>query len=138
MTAEFRTENIVPETPVVLLDRIELNGVAAVIADITNVKTRIFQYASYDDAVSDTSGTEIGTEITTLAASCMFNTLQRDGMWKNKDSLGYNCKLTITAARFPAGGKYYRAENVVQPSSGGAEPVSLVPWILYALPSAID
>ncbi|MCI0361719.1 MAG: hypothetical protein L0211_24810 [Planctomycetaceae bacterium] len=136
--SNFREANIVAETPVILLDRIELAGVVSVIADITNVKTRIFQYASYQQAVDDASGTEIGTEIATLAAACMFNALQTDAMWGNRDKLGYNCRLTITAARFPSGGKYYRACNVVQPSAVGAEPVTLKPWILYALPSAID
>lgn len=136
--AEFREANIVPNTPTAILDRIEIEGDTAVIADVTNVATRVFQYDTLEDAKSDTDGTEVGTTITTAAADCMYNTLQTDGLWGRKDLVGYNLRIDIPKARFPYGGKYYRVENVVQPSASGAESSNLEPWILYALPSAID
>ena len=138
--AEFRQANVLPNTGKTLLDRIELDGVVAVIADITSVATRVFQYDTLEDALSDTTGTgtEVGSVITTAAADCMYNTLQTDNMWRRKDLTGYNLRIDIPKARFPYGGKYYRVENVVQPSASGAESANLEPWILYALPSAID
>lgn len=131
-------ENIVALTPHTLLDRIEIDGVVAEEADITNVKTRIWQYDTYEDAASDTDGTEVGSEITTLAADCMHDTLQLDAMWGTRDRIGYNCKIVIPKARFPAGGKYYRVDRKVQPSAVGAEDFLLEPWILYALPTVLD
>lgn len=133
----IRQGNVVPLSPKTLLDRIEIDGVVANIAAVTHVKTRIWQYATFEDAESDTDGTEMGTEITTLSAACMFNTLQT-AMWNNKDSLGYNCKIVIPSARFPAGGKYYGIDNLVQPSAVGAESFLLDRWVLYALPTGLD
>lgn len=136
--SEFRQANIVPNTPVTLLDRIEIEGDVAVTADVTSVATRIFQYDTLEDAKSDANGTEVGTVITTAAADCMYDTLQTGNLWRRKDLTGYNCRIDIPKARFPDGGAYYRIENVVQPSASGAESGNLEPWILYALPSAID
>ena len=134
--SSFREQKITPNTPWTQLDRIEINGVTSHIADITSVATRIFQYANYEDARDDANGTEVGTVITTAAASCMYDTLQLDGMWNNRDRIGYNCRVTIPKARFLNGGKFYRIENVVTPASG--ETFNLVPWILDARTSAID
>lgn len=126
------------ETPKVLLDRLEIEGDVAVTADITSVASRVFQYATYADAAADENGTEISSVQTTLAAACMHDTLQLGGMWNRKDAIGWNCRIDLPAAFFPTGGMYYRVEQVVQPSAVGSEPFSLVPWILYALPSAVD
>lgn len=136
--SKTRQANVMPKTPKTFLDRLEVDGEVATDDDITNIKTRVFQYDSFEDADSDTNGTEQGAEITTLSASCMFDTLQEDGLWNNRDSLGYNCKIVIPATRFPDGGKYYGVENTVQPSAVGAEAILLERWILYALPTALD
>lgn len=134
--SNYREDTVLANTQKTLLDRIEIDGEVALEAAITSVKTRVFQYATYEDAVSDTDGTEMGTVITTLAADCWFDTLQRDGMWDNRDRLGYNCRIDVPGARFPAGDRYYRIEQVIDQAVG--EDFSLRPWILYALPSAID
>lgn len=136
--AEPKQANVVPNTPIVLLDRIEIDGDVAVIADVDNVTARVFQYDTREDAWNDTLGTEIGSTITSAAADCMRNTLQTDSLWGRKDLIGYNLRIDVPAARVADGGAYYRVERVVQPSASGADPVGLEPWILYALPSAID
>ncbi len=136
--SEVRSENVVANSPKAILERIELDGVVAEILDVTNVVLRFFQYEDYDDAAADSSGVEILPALTISGANCMFDTLQKDGMWNRKDNRGYNCKLDLPADYFPEGGTYVRVEIVVQPSEVGAEPVALAPWILYVLPSAID
>ena len=136
--SELRSENVVANSPKSILERIELDGVVANVAAITNVRLRFFEYDTYEDAARDTGGIEIGTVLTYASADCMFNTLQKDAMWNRHDARGYNCSLDIPANRVPNGGTYVRVEIVVQPSAGGAEPITLEPWILYLLPSAID
>lgn len=138
MSTFFRSADVVPLTSKVLLDRITVNGVAAVQADIEKVALRVWQYADMQAARDDTDGTEIETVLEVLSAACIFDALQRDAMWGKTDDVGYNCRVELPADRFPAGGKVYRVETLVYRTEVGADPFYERPWLLNAPNTPVD
>lgn len=129
--------DILEDNPVILLDRLEIAGALALQADISAISARVFNYANLEDAKADVLGTEVGTAISFVVATSIFDTLQTGGMWPTaKDSRGYNCKLTIPAARFPSGSLFFRVEVKITRTAAGEDPFYLPPWIFKALATA--
>ena len=89
---------------------------------VSSLSYIVDQYDSEDDAVQDANATSVTTE-TSLSpvSSYVYNALQTDNDW-DADGTGYNLKVTLPAASFPAGNKWNRVEIWVTPTSGEAFP----------------
>jgi hypothetical protein len=107
-------------------------------ADITQASvtaiTYIFnQYPDADDAEADANATPVQIEVTAgTVSSLVFNTLQT---WPD-DENGYNFAMTLPAASFPVGGKFYRVEVWIDPTIG--EDFLAGIWILECHATARD
>lgn len=132
--SEPRFETGREDTPKTFLDRIEIAGSLALRADITAIYAKVFSYASREDAVNDTSGTQVGTEITYATADVIFDALQTGGMWK-KDRTGYNFAAEVPASYFATPG-HHRVEFRVDRSAAGEDDFFLPVWFLYVEPIA--
>ena len=120
-------------SPLTLMDRIYGHaGTAITQASLTAISYRTFEYASEDDAESDTSGTEVSTSASLVVADTVFDTLQTDARW-TRDSTGYNFRFTLPVARLPNGGKFIRVEVLFDPTSGDDFPSV---WIIEVLAMA--
>lgn len=120
-------------SPLTLMDRVYGHaGTAITQASLTAISYAAWEYASVDDAESDTNGTAVGVSASLVVADTVFDTLQTDARWA-RDALGYNFRFTLPVARLPNGGKYVRVEVLFDPTSGEDFPSV---WIIDVLPMA--
>lgn len=112
--------SVIEDSPLVIMDRVVgISGAAITQATLTGIAFRAFEYASQEEAESDTEQTEVGTSETLTVSSVIFDTLQTAAPWdSSKEATGYNFRTTIPAARFPNGGKWVAIEVTFDPVSG--------------------
>ena len=106
-------------TPKVVMARVVGAAATAITQDSINAISYIAdQYDSEDEAVRDSNPTSIQTETSAgSVASLVYNTMQTDNDWEADDT-GYNFKLTLPPATFPAGNKWVRVEVWCDPTTG--------------------
>lgn len=92
------------------LDALYINQVS-----ISTVAVKVFDMKDPDRA-------QIGATYSPSVASTVFDTLQTDARW-TKDRTGYNFRVTVAGAYFPAGDRPYRVEIVFTPVSGAPFPL---------------
>lgn len=87
------------------------SAVAITQATISSIALSIFNMTDDPTTASDTA--------TPVVADTVFDTYQTDARW-TEDDTGYNFRYTATAAQLALGGKLYRYEFKLTPSSGEA------------------
>lgn len=124
---------VIEDNPKTLMDRIQsIAGTNITQATITGITYQTFEYASQSDAEQDINGTEIGASATLTVADVVFDTPQTTAPWDTTlDSVGFNFKFTVPAARFPTGGKWIVVEPRFDPSSG--DDFNGTIWIIEVL-----
>jgi hypothetical protein len=118
---------------VTLMDRVYGNaGTALTQATTTSIVLAVYQCNTEDDAENAVGTVLSGVGGSLTVSAVVYDSLQTAAPW-TKDTTGYNFRYNAAATHLPVGGKWYRFEFLVTPTSGAA---FWVVWIVEALPVA--
>lgn len=92
--AKYQGEGV----PLMLRIKKVSNGAAAVQADFSAITLKVYLKGDSSAVVA---------EATLSIASVIFETLQLDDLWDNRDNVGYNFKYLTLATMLPHGGQTY-------------------------------
>lgn len=120
---------------VTLLDRVVGNSDTPITqASVDSIVLAVYECADEEDAVNAVGEVVAGVGGTLVVADTVYDTLQTAAPWRNtEDATGYNFRYNAPATCLPTGGKWYRFQFKVTPTSGAA---FWVVWIVFANPIA--
>lgn len=107
-TPVFECQPVFEDSAFSLMARVHANGV-----NVTQAVVSAISIYVYDTA----DGSQVGSEVTPVVASTIYDALQTDGRWA-KDNVGYNFRWDASDSVLPNGGKEYRIEVKMTPTSG--------------------
>lgn len=105
--------------PTVLMRIVGQGGTNITQSDINTITYQVNNIDSADSTTATASSTGL------TVSSVVYNTLQRDALWKNEDGEyiddeGYNFKHALPASAFPVPSKLYHVKYRFTPASGEA------------------
>lgn len=104
----FHCQAVFEDSAFSLMARVHANGANVTQSVVSSISIKVYDKSD---------GSLVGAELTPVVASTIFDTLQTDARWSN-DNVGYNFRYDAADTILPDGGKTYRIEVKMTPTSG--------------------